>query len=255
MKAKRVTVILIAIAFVAIVVLSLVSMFRVKKVETTFAVDENTDTQSVQAVLDEFKGKNLMFFDTEEIVLALEDFYYMEVLSVTKHYPNVIKVEIKERKEIYYFEYGNDVFVMAEDGFVVNKYTKEEFTDDGSRDMIYLSITGLDVSGVEVGKMVKTNDDQMLSVVFDMAKKVFLTDCIKTIEILKAVEREEAIFYTYTGVKIVVPKIKDDGVKKIEQAFKAYDESENAGDYEKTFKTIEVTKMDDGQISVVWTNR
>ena len=35
----------------------------------------------------------------------------------------------------------------------------------------------------------------------------------------------------------------------------AYDESVSAGDYEKTFKTIEVTKLDDGNIIAVWTDK
>ena len=255
MKTKRIAVILISVAFLIIATLSCVSIFSIKKMETTFAVADDTDTKSVQAVLDEFIGKNIAFLDLEDVKDAIKDFQYLEVVSIAKQYPNVIKISIKERKEVYYFEHEDKVYVTAEDGFLLNSYPKEEFTDNGSREMIYLSITGLNVDKVEIGSKIKTNDDEMLSVVFEMAKEVFLTDCIKKIEILKAVEREEAIFYTYTGVKILITKIKDDGVKKIQVAFDAYDLSEKAGDYEKTFKTIEVVKMDDGFIYPVWTDR
>jgi hypothetical protein len=255
MKSKRITVILVSVAFLIIAILSCVSIFSVRKIETTFAVDENTDTASIQAVLDKFIGKNITFLNLQEIEDSLKDFQYMEVLSISKQYPNVIKVSIKERKEVYYFEKGDKVYVTAKDGFVLNSYPISEFADDGSRDMIRLSITGLDISNVEIGTTIKTSDDLMLSTVFEMAEEVFLTDCIREIELLKAVEREEAVFYTYTGVKILITKIKDDGVNKIKVAFTAYDESQDAGDYEKTFKTIEVVKMDDGYIYPVWTDR
>jgi len=255
MKTKRIAVILISIAFTIIATLSCVSIFSIKKIETTFAVGEDTDTKSVQAELDKFLGKNLTFLDLEDVKDAIKDFQYMEIVSISKQYPNVVKVEIRERKEVYYFEHDDSVFVMAKDGFVLNRYDKDEFTGSSSREMIYLSITGLAVSNVQIGTKISTDDDLMLSTVFDMAETVFLTDCIKTIELLKAVEREEAIFYTYTGVKIVVPKVKDDGVNKIKVAFDAYDLSEKAGDYEKTFKTIVVVKTDDGVIYPDWTDR
>lgn len=255
MRTKRITVILVSVAFLIIAILSCVSIFSVKKIETTFAVGDDTDTASVQAVLDEFLGRNISLLDLNEVEQALKDFQYMEVVSIEKQYPNVIKVNIKERKEVYYFEYGENVYVTAKDGFVLNQYKKEEFLGGGSRDMIYLSITGLEVVAVEIGARISTSDDLMLTTIFEMAEEVFLTDCIKKIELYKAVEREEAIFYTYTGVKIVVPKIKDDGIEKIKVAFTAYDESQDAGDYEKTFKTIEVVKMDDGYIYPVWTDR
>ena len=255
MKSRRITVILVSIAFLVIAILSCVSIFSIRKIETTFAVDKDTDTKSVQAVLDKFIGRNISFLDLTEVEDAIKDFQYMEVLSITKQYPNVIKVSIKERKEVYYFEHGENIYVTDEKGFVLNSYPKQEFSDSGSRDMIFLSITGLDVDSVEIGSTIKTSDDVMLNTVFEMAEEVFLTDCIKEIELLKAVEREEAVFYTYTGVKILITKIKDDGVNKILTAFEAYDTSKDAGDYEKTFKTIEIVKMDDGKIYPVWTDR
>ena len=54
MQTKRISVILIAIAFMLVVLFSCVGLFSVKKVEVNFAVSEQTDSESIQATLDVF---------------------------------------------------------------------------------------------------------------------------------------------------------------------------------------------------------
>ena len=252
MKTKRLAVILIAIAFSFVVLFSCVGLFSLKKVQVSFSVGENTDTSSVQAELEKFLGKNLLFLDTLDVVESIKGFHYMEVVSIKKDYPNVLMVNIKERREVYEILYGETVYVTTETGFVLNSFSNSE-DQAYSRDKITLTFDGVTITDGALGKVLTTDGDDLVGMVFQMASSVNLTDCIKSITLKKATEVATAEFYTYTGVKIIVREILDDGVKKIETAFSKYDEG--ASDYEKTFKTIEVVKITEtGEIQAQWSD-
>ena len=241
MKSKKIAVILIAVAFMLVVVLSTMGLFTVKKVHVDFAVSESRNAEQIQRTLDGFVGSNLLFLNTESVKAALKDECYMEVLSIDKQYPNVINVKLKERREVYYLEYNGKYYVTTAEGFVLNELTK----DPNSREKIRLDFDGIDIVDIAVGSYVKTTDDALLTVVFDMAKSVNLTDCIKTINIFKmGNEQPDVTFETYTGVKIIVEKANVDGKAKAIKGFDAYDKK--AGDHEKMFSCIRVNK------EVIW---
>ena len=241
MKSKKIAVILIAVAFMLVVVFSTVGLFTVKKIHVDFAVSESRDAEKIQRTLDGFVGANLLFLNTENVKAALKDEYYMEILSVDKQYPNVINVKLKERREVYYLEHDGKYYVTTDKGFVLNELTE----NPSSRDKIRLDFDGISIQEIEVGSYVKTSDDTLLNVVFDMAESVNLTDCIKSISVFKmGSEQPDVTFETYTGVKIVVEKADVDGKAKAIMGFGAYDKK--AGDHEKMFSCIRVNK------EVVW---
>lgn len=253
MKTKRLAVILIAVAFSIVVLFSCIGLFSLKKVQVTYAVGENTDTIAVQKALDSYIGKNLLFLDSEDVVNTLSDFHYMEITSIEKDYPNVLKLSVKERREVYDVIVGDTVYVTTENGFVLNSYSLSEMGQVHSRDKISLSFEGVNITDGAFGKTLITDSDDLVNMVFNMASSVNLTDCIKSITLKKATEVATAEFYTYTGVKIIVREILDDGVEKIITAFNKYDEG--ASDYEKTFKTIEVVKITQtGEIQAQWSD-
>lgn len=250
MRTKKLVLLLIAVVFVLVLLFSCIATFTVKKIEIDFAVGDNTDTVSVQSKLDEFLGSNLLFLNVNAIEESLSDFYYMEVVSVKKSYPNVISVQIRERREVYEICDKDMIYVTTYDGFVLNSF--EDVGVDLSRDKIRLNLNGVNVLDGSLGSVIKTDSDELISTLFDMAEKVCLTDCIKLIELEKATEKQNAYFYTYTGVKIIIREILDDGVKKVQTAFVKYDEG--ATDYEKTFRTIEAIKITStGEIQAQWT--
>ena len=251
MRTKKLISILIAVAFVFVTVFSIVAMFSTKKVEVTFAVDVDTDTVAVQRELDKFLGSNLLFLDVEAVEKQMQGFHYMKILSVDKVYPNVLKVNIEERREIYEIANNGTIYVTTEDGFVLRTFTDNGVEND--RDLIRLELSGVEVLDATLGKTISTSADDVLQAVFKMATKVQLTNCIKYVNVRKTLLMQDAEFYTYTGVKIIVREILDDGVGKIEEAFKKYDEV--ASDYEKTFRTIEVFRLTEtGEIIAQWTN-
>mgnify|MGYP006932840565 CR=1 FL=1 len=257
MKTKRVSVILIAVAFLAISILSCINMFSLKSIRVNYSVSDNADTNSIQAKLDTFIGRNLLFLDESELLSVLWDEPYMEITSVNKSYPNVLNISIKERREVYYFQLDEKLYVLSEEGYVLNCLEGQVALDalnSNLRDKITLKLDGIEVYGLIIGAKIKTDSDELLKSVFDMTKKVDLTDCIKAITVNKGIEIEgDALFETYTGVKICVEKCYDDGLEKIEKAFIAYDTL--ITDYQKTYGVIQVYKMDDGNIRITYEQR
>ncbi len=252
MRTKKFAVIIVAIVFVLVMLFSCIALFAVKEVKVNYAVGDSTETSKVQEKLEEFLGDSLVFLDEQEIVDSLSEFHYMEVVSVTKDYPNAINVEIKERREVYEIVSDESVYVTTDDGFVLRTYNINE--ESKSRDRIRLVLNGVTVSDSALGKIIKTDGDELLKQVFEMAKSVQLTNCIDTVELIKAPQKEIATFNTYTGVKIIIREILDDGVKKIETAFEKYDKGTT--DYEKTFNKIVVVKLTEtGEIIATWTDK
>ena len=249
MRTRKIIVISIAVAFLLITVLAVLTMFSLRKAEVNYAVDKDTDSGEIQQVLDGFLGKNLLFFDEQEVVDALKPFNYIEVLSVEKDYPNVLKVSVKERREVYYFEHQNKLYVTNEDGFLLNCLPLG--TEINTREMIELKLSNVKILDVTLGKIMETDSPVLMTTVFEMAKSANLTDCIKAMSVIKpaAGEMSDVHISTHTGVNIVIQKVDEYGQEKIRSAFSAYDEKIN--DFEKGFGTLLVGVVN-GEIKVTW---
>lgn len=244
MNTKKVWAILISVAFVIVAVVCFISALVVKDINVTFAVSESTDCESVQSALEDNLGKNYLFLNENDIKKSLEGNHYLEVLSVDKQFPNVVNVCIKERREVYYIEYQGKTFVTDENGFVL----KQGEPSGQIREKIKLSIgEGITLDSIEPGKVIKTDNDELLSLVFDIAKSVNLTDCIESILIERSfaeVDEYDVVFNAYTGVQLRVLKVMKEGKQKAQNAFNAYD---NLTDYQKYSGEIMSFIMDDGR--------
>jgi hypothetical protein len=237
MRTKKLAVILIAVVFAIVVLASSIAMFSVKEINVSYAVGGETETSAVQEKLEEYKGKNLMFVKVEEVAKTLNDFYYLEVVSVEKDFPNAINVTIKERREVYDIVSDGTVYVTTDNGFVVDSYA-DGTGKTSNREKIRIELDGITITDGGLGKRIATNDDEFLSKVFEMAKSVNLINCIETIKLEKGVVNQDAAFYTYTGVKILITDVLEYGlgVERIQKAFDSYDNV--ATDFQMTFLTI-----------------
>ena len=270
MNVKRLTAILISVAFFLVVVFSLVALFSIKKVEVEYVVAEETDTSEIQDSLNGYLGKSLVCLKTDSVYDAVKDFYYMEVVSVEKSYPNVLKVRIQERRETYYLEHNDKVYVATADGFILNIVDKDQMSNDIGRDKIALKVTVNDsenqqisyanLLGLQRGQTVSIDGDGFLKEVFEMAKSVNLADCIKEINVETAVNgtivvNKDVVITTHTGVKIRIMDAGVLGAEKITKVFEGYDE---LSDFEKQFGYLKVGIYDDsvpevgGQIFIEW---
>lgn len=245
MNTKKVWAILISIAFAIVAIVCFISALVVKDINVTFAVSESTDCEAVQASFEESLGKNFLFLSEDDVRKSIEGNHYLEVLSVDKKFPNVINVSVKERREVYYIEYQGLTFVTDENGFVLKQGEPSGFL----REKIKLTIgEGITLDSIEPGKVIKTDNDSLLALVFDIAKSVNLTDCIESILVERSfaeVDEYDVVFNAYTGVKLRVLKVMKDGKTKAENAFKAY--NEKLTDYQKYSGEILSFLMDDGR--------
>ncbi len=249
MRTKKIAIILIAVIFAVALIFCIGAIFTVKKVDTVFSVSEGTklDVDGAREALDQYVGRNLLFLDTNDVEETLQQDSYVEIISVKKQFPNVIKVEVKERKEVYTVDFDGKKFALDENGLVLSEIEGE--IDE--RSYIKLELDNINVISAENGFKLSTDAPEMLSVTFEIAKHLRLTDCIKTATVTNKAEMQEIKFGTYTAVDIVIKKALDDGVNKAIKAFEVYDSE--AKDYIKTYNEIISYKNDEGKIVAVWT--
>ncbi len=262
MNIKRLAVIFIAVIFVVVTAFSSVAIFTVKQIDLSYSVLEGevSNPSAVKKQLDSnYVGKNLLFLDEEDVVESLKDDYYLEVLSVDKQYPNVLKVSVKERLAVYAVNYGGEYYYATKDGFVVEKVSS--FTQ--TRDIIELDLSGFATANVTVGQNITTDDDELLLSLFEMAKAINLTDCVKSISVENVTEFTVVSFKTYTGVEIKIDVTPDYNTangqpvvlepSKASIAFYAYDTL--LTDYQKSYGVLDLLRMKDGRYRVTYNNQ
>ena len=251
MKSKKIFVSLISVLFAFLIALLSFFAFTLKSVNAVYSVGENTseyiDT-TLNEKLKEVCGQNLLFLDLQTVKNIVEENPYLEVVSIEKQLPNGINVEIKELKEVYYLDYNNKTYALAEDGKVLSEVSF------GTRDRLHieLNLNDLTVSSIEVGKKVLTSNNEVLSLAFSLAKSANLTNCIKAMKIYNNLVQTDVVFDTYTGVEIRIPKANIIGELKTEKAFAFYNSNIESTDYYKTFKIISVILQDDGVLVPFW---
>lgn len=248
MNTKKIYLMLITIAFLVCVVFACSYIFVVNKVDVSFEVVNGEQVEELQASLDEFKGRNLLFLKKSEVEDAVSKFTQYKVVSISKNFPDVISVSVKQRNETFAVVNGDRTYILDEEGFVVRSET--EYTAE--REIVSLSFKGLEITNCKSGQVIETNDNELLFSVMSMAKKINYYNCISNIEIEKAPEKRYAHFKTYTGVVIEVPDAHIRGEEKIEFAFNEYDKC--GDDFIKSFNKITVyVDAQSGELKATWT--
>ena len=255
MKSRKLSVILIAIAFLIVVVFSCVFTFSVQEVRVNFAATADFDSDSVMESLEKFNGRNLIFFNLDEIKTELASNPKCEVVSADKSYPNVLNVSIKERVARFKITYQEKTYSLSEDGYVL-----EEISDPTDK-LLHITLNGVNVTGVKLGEKIATENDELFSSILSTAKAISFTDNATEIT-LNAIPYSfnEAVVFMRSGVQIKIWVDTDEVFTKdlIEKAFAAYNgellnaDGKRMSDYEKFTSSIIVTKSDDGKIQVTW---
>lgn len=249
MKVKKLFVILIAITFILSTVVAGIFVFDIKKIDITFDVSENFKTNDICKTLNRFDGKNLLVFNLDEVYESMRAYPNIKVESVEKTLPNIIKIKIAERVTLFYLNHDGKTYCIDKEGIITDCIDGQA---EIRRDIISINMDGISVRQKSLGNKIETSNDKLFYSVMDMVKSVNLTDCIKSVTLKQDItcEMRDAIFETYSGVKIVIFKADEDGVEKIKKAFSSYDSV--TIDFVKSYSEIEVYKQDDGEIKVVW---
>ncbi len=256
MNTKRITVILIAIAFALVVLFSCVGLLAIKEVDVDYAVSvSRNDTDKVQESFDTLLGKNLLFLDVKDAKSIIDSHPYLEIVSIEKKYPNVLSLNIKERKEVYRIQDGDKTYILNEKGYVLNN-TGELFQTKKVIDLSFITFRNkpeltskIVVESAVLGKQIKTSYDEVVYKTLDIAEKVGLSDCIDKIFVEYCSGEEfDVSFETHTGAKIYVVNVMQDGERKGLTAFNVYDTI--ASDYQKRFGLLETRYVEDEQLVV-----
>ncbi len=260
MKVKRLFVLLIGIAFFIALITSCLFIFSIKTVKAEFNVSESFNESSIKETLDEFSGKNLLFFDEEQVSEAISKYTNVKVLSVEKVFPNVLSVILVEREIAYSLTYNNATYLLDKEGFIVEKINSESYDKDG---VINIALVGVKPINLIVGSNISFDNNELFYSAIEISETTLdnvdsltgakVKDSVKSITVSYEKAVKLAIFKTNSGVSIKINKPDEDGVGKAKDGFKAYHELIN--DYYKTYKTIDVTKnILTGKNDVVWTS-
>lgn len=245
MNTKKLTAILIAIAFGLVVLISCVGLLLIKKVDISYAVSiERNDTDEIQKKFDEYLGKNLLFLDTNEVIENFKSEPYLEIVAVEKKYPNVLRMDIRERKETYRIQDGNKAYVIDENGYVLNDtgvcIQKKKVIDLNFEHVIPNLQNSpnflIQITNATLGEKIQTNNDGVFYKVLNISKKVGLSDCIDSIKIIDYTNGFDVFYETQTGVELRIIDLEIDGEKKALIAFDKYNTI--ATDYQKRFGEI-----------------
>ena len=248
---KKWLIITVAIAFGITVIASCIMLFSVKKVATEFSVYGDSDAVEIQKDLETFKGKSLIFLNAADVYKIAEKYPHYEITSVEKEYPNVLKVSVIKRTEVFKVVTAEKSYVLDGNGYIINDTGVTEY----KRNVVPINMDDISVTDGTVGKKIITSDDGLFYSVIKTAQSLNLNDSVKNISIEIGVSgKRDAIFTTYTGVDVEVWKVEENGEEKIQKAFALYD-SEKLGDYEKSAgKILSLKSKTDGEIVAEWTS-
>lgn len=259
MKTKNVLIVIISALFLAVTIGAVIMSFTLKNVSVSFdATEGNSYTEVLNDKLNEFKGRNLLFFNEKEMVNRIEENPYFEVVSIEKKLPTSVNVVIKERIAVYVFSYDGKEYFVSKDGYVLSTVNGEY----NKREYIELFFDGIKIIDFKIGKKIFSDSDAIVYKGLSLCDEVKLTDCVKRLTVKSAYSTDVTapigtkqaivIFNTYTEVDIVVFDALNYGEEKTALAFESYDKS--ASDYYKLSKgEIEAYREESGNIRVIWT--
>ncbi len=243
MTAKKNLAKIIAIAFAFVVLLACFGIFTVAKIDVSYAVS-SYDVHTAESILSKYKGKNILFLNEQDVIDDLKSMTYLEVQSVEKKYPNVLSVNITERRETYKITVNNTTYILDENGVALND--SGEIRQGGNViDLEFITFRNnpnltskIEVTDVVLGQKIRTTSDETVFKSLEIAKQFGLFDCIKSVTIEDCSGGEyDVSFETHTGVKIYIVDILVDGEIKGQVGFEAY--NTKANDYQKKFGLLE----------------
>ena len=254
MKYKGLFTIFIAVVFVLIAVFTVFSVFKIKDIDVSYEVfeDDFNVVDSIDGKLDDFRGKNLLFLDTDDIVGELSQYTRFEVVSIEKSYPNSLEISIKQRRDRFFVNYNGKNYIVASDGFVVEETIG---TVDGLIELkpnTSLSGNKFSFVNVAVGQFVQTTDDNAFDAMLSVVNTQGVSGILTSVEVFSAFETNHLIMDTATEVNIEIVNFKNRGIEKAQALIDRY---EGINDYLKANSKIYVTESaETGAIDATWSS-
>lgn len=225
MKKTLVVISLTIAIFLCFVVLGVATVFRVEKVTVeTVAVSQQAKTEAQaleKKIREQYKGKNTLFFDVDEIATWEDEFPCLRFSSVEKKYPDGIYVKVTEEKEVYAVAQENGYYILGEEGNVLTTRETPINHLDGEPNVL---LEGFSFTGVVNGTLV---GDEAFSTALSVLK--FADEALGGVRLnvlsLRLVNRTPEMIVCLTmreGVKIYLGNVASLTAEKVEKAVDEY---------------------------------
>lgn len=226
MLKKKVVIILTAIVVLAVSVLSISTVFRVRGVTVNTAVISEVAKDEAQQLqeklLEEYKYDSSFFVNDKKAKEILEDFPYFRLTGFEKSYPDRVVINVAEHVEGYAVEKtgAESYYIIGEDGLILSERDSSANRLDGLPNVV-IKGEGLSVSGAKGQKL--QGDEKWTAVlqfcnVFSQ-KVNGIRDNVDNVN----VEKYAPVCLTMReGVKIYVGSIEKLTVEKAEAAVEKY---------------------------------
>ncbi|WP_204595979.1 cell division protein FtsQ/DivIB [Clostridium sardiniense] len=186
------------------------NLFLIKNVKIS---GENLVTKDlIDEKLQSIKGENIFFIKSSEVEKVLKSDPYVNGVTLKRHFPSTLEVDIKEKNIGYYVKYGDEYDVISSDLVLLEKVNK--LKGDG-----LIEIKGLKSEGRKIGeKYVDTKDDKRLENFLETLYEIKNSNTTKNkITMVNVTNINDIIVYFNNDVKVKVGN-GNDLIKKINTA-------------------------------------
>lgn len=209
MRKKTVVILLTALVFIAVAVLGVSTVFRVRSAK----VEAEVISQAAMAEVEELQNRLQEAYDKDSTFNVndkkakeiLEDFPYFRITGFSKSYPDKIILKVTEDAEVFAMQKADseDYYILGADGMILAIRSQTENRLDGSPNVI-VSGEGLNVTG-EKGEKINGGDNvnAMLDICLVMAEELNgLRDNVVSVQVAKYAP--EFCIVMREGVKIYI---------------------------------------------------
>lgn len=232
-----------------------VTVTRVSDINVNYSAYSFEDYELCMQVLSEYKGKNLLFLNTDEVkerVVAKTGF---KVKSVNKNYPFSLEVNLYSDEERFAIVYNDEIYVLDDDFSVLRKRETLINPADGLSDVLIEFKTEIQPT-VEFKKPLVYSDEE----VFNSLKTAISCfssprDYLSSVAVIETPEKGNyrIEINMRSGLKILVYKAAEKTQEKVLAAISKYN-GLNGGDL--ICGVIEsYTLSDSGKVTAVYTRQ
>lgn len=127
---------LYSICFVAIAVLLFQSLFSVSDVIVTYSVYTDSETLETAKLLQEYKGENLIFLNTEKIKINVTENTLFKVESIKKSFPNKLLINLKSCRERFAVKTSSGYVILDDEYMVCDIRNSIDNSSDGLNNIL-----------------------------------------------------------------------------------------------------------------------
>lgn len=252
MKYKKLLLISGILTTILYAVLVFVSVTRVYDVVVNYSTYSDDEYSVTEEILSEYKGKNLLFLNTDEIAEELTKKTGLKVRSVTKKYPYTLAVDLFSSEERFAIKSG-DVYYVLDLDYVVLK-TRENVINpaDGLSDVLIIFQTELQPEITLKQPLVYDNEELFTALKTAIGCFESPRDNLLSVTVIEMPEKGNyrLELLLRSGVTVRIQKAVDRTYEKVSAGISKYYE---LADGDLLVGTITCLERDDGQVVATYT--